>query len=84
MYYARKYFHFKNFLLLFSKYLILSVFVFILAVYLGKVLSVPPMLLTVIQLIAGAFIYLVGLLIVRDPLLIKTVRGFYNKLLTRH
>ncbi|WP_160724885.1 oligosaccharide flippase family protein [Bacillus sp. USDA818B3_A] len=84
MYYARKYFHFKNFLLLFIKYLILSVFVFIVAVYLGKVLSVPPMLLTVIQLLAGVFVYLFGLLIVRDPLLFKTVRGFYNRMFLKY
>jgi O-antigen/teichoic acid export membrane protein len=80
MYYARNYFSMKTFLQLFMKYLILSLLMFIAAVFTGKFLTVAPMLLTVIQLIIGVFVYVVGLLLVRDPFLMKFAGALFNKL----
>jgi O-antigen/teichoic acid export membrane protein len=80
MYYARNYFSMKTFLQLFMKYLILSLFMFIAAVFTGKFLTVAPMLLTVIQLIIGVFVYVIGLLLVRDPFLMKFAGALFNKL----
>ncbi|MED4228526.1 flippase [Neobacillus cucumis] len=83
MYYARSYFHFKTFLQLFMKYFLLSMLVFLAAWFVGKTITITPVLLTLLQLLAGGIVYGLGLLLVRDPLVYKLLGTFSQKYLVK-
>ncbi|WP_449623049.1 oligosaccharide flippase family protein [Robertmurraya sp. Marseille-Q9965] len=83
MYFARNYFSKRQFIVLFSKYFVLSSFVFV-AVYLVDFgLSLNPLLITVIQLATGAIIYIVGLIMIKDTMITKVLSIVNKKFVTR-
>ncbi|MEH7356563.1 oligosaccharide flippase family protein [Neobacillus drentensis] len=78
MYFARKYFEFKSFTGMFLKYLVLSTLVFFSVSAVDKYIDISPLLVTFIQLFIGVCIYLAGLILVKDSLImtiINTVKG---------
>lgn len=82
MYFARKYFHIKSFWQWFTKYILLSVLVFISAYSVGKYIQISPVLLTLLQIIAGLTVYLGALIILKDSLvfrLLKAVTGKFRR-----
>ncbi len=83
MYYARSYFHFRTFLQLFFKYLVLSILVFIAAWFVGKIVTITPVLLTLLQLLAGGIVYGLGLLLIKDSLVYKLLGVFSQKFLVK-
>lgn len=83
MYFARKYFHMSNFLKMFLKYLILSLAVFVSVFALSEFLRISPILLTVIQLLIGMIVYVIGLILLRDTLAIKLWETVNKKFLKK-
>lgn len=68
MYFARKYFSFTHFIKLFLKYLILSFIIFIAVISTDYLLNINEVIVTAVQLILAGVIYLVGLLIIKDSI----------------
>lgn len=83
MYFARKYFEFKNFAGMFLKYLSLSTLVFGSVIVIDKLIKVSPLLVTFIQLLIGGCIYLAGLIIIKDSIVIRLLNTIKNKVLSR-
>ncbi len=83
MYFARKYFEFKNFAVMFLKYLALSTLVFGAVYAVDILINVNPLLVTFIQLLIGAFIYLTGLAIIKDSIIIMISTTIKKKVLSR-
>jgi O-antigen/teichoic acid export membrane protein len=83
MYFARKYFEFKNFAGMFLKYSVLSTLVFFSVSAVDKFIDISPLLVTFIQLMIGVFIYLVGLIVVKDSLIVTIINTIKSKLLPK-
>lgn len=79
MYFARKYFDFKNFLKLFIKYLLLSALVYISASLVGYYVSITPVLLTLLQVGVGALLYILGLVLIKDSMVYKVIGALKGK-----
>ncbi|MEC5271316.1 oligosaccharide flippase family protein [Caldifermentibacillus hisashii] len=80
MYLTRKYFDMKNFLGLFIKYFVLSIALYLVVVLIGKCLPISSILLTLLQIFAGIFVYLLGLIVIKDPVTVKITLFIKNKL----
>jgi O-antigen/teichoic acid export membrane protein len=78
MYFARKYFSFTYFGKLFLRYSILGLLIFLSARMVGYVVTVPPVLLTMLQLGIGGAVYLIGLIVIKDSLIFKLL-GIMNQ-----
>lgn len=83
LYFARNYFDFKNFAGMFLKYLALSFFVFLSAIAVDKYIDFNPVLITFIQLIAGVCVYLLGLVLIKDSILMMLLKQIKTKVLKR-
>ncbi|MDR7078839.1 O-antigen/teichoic acid export membrane protein [Neobacillus niacini] len=83
MYFARKYFDFKNFAGMFLKYLTLSIFVFLSVSAVDKYININPVLVTFLQLLIGGLIYILGLFMIKDSILIMIVNTMKTKMLKR-
>lgn len=79
MYYARKYFIFKDFIKLFLKYLILSSFVYGVVILIGNIVQSSPVVITLLQVLGGMIIYIFGLWIIKDSFVIKFSGLIHNK-----
>jgi O-antigen/teichoic acid export membrane protein len=71
IYYAKNYFNIKMFFRMLFKYFTLSAFVYISVFIAGKYLALSPVLLTFIQITAGMLTYLVGLIIMKEPMVLR-------------
>ncbi|MDQ0231427.1 flippase [Metabacillus malikii] len=80
MYFARSYFIFREFITLFIKYFILSGFVYVSASTIGEFVEITPVLLTLLQVFVGAMIYLLGLFVIRDTLVLKLIGSIQHKI----
>lgn len=83
MYFSRKYFEFKNFAGMFLKYFVLSTLVFFSARAVDKLINISPLYITFIQLFIGVGIYLVGLIVIKDSLIISIINTTKRKFSTR-
>lgn len=83
MYYARSYFNIMAFIKMALKYSILAVAVFFVARILGTSIELQPVLLTLVQLAAGAAVYIVGLIILKDSMFLKLKNALYSRLKRR-
>ncbi|SHP77679.1 Putative O-antigen transporter [Mycobacteroides abscessus subsp. abscessus] len=81
MYFARKYFVFKDFLKLFVKYSFLSVIVYVSATLVGYYISLPPVLLTLVQVATGGLLYVFGLLLIKDSMVLKVIGAIKGKVM---
>lgn len=82
MYFARKYLNVKYFLKLFIRYLLLSVCVFIVATIIGDFINISPIIITIIQIVLGATVYVLGLIIIKDSIILKIlffIKSKYKK-----
>lgn len=84
MYFARKYFDFKNFAGMFIKYFALSTLVFLSAITVDRFIHFNPLVVTLLQLIIGIGIYILGLLIIKDSILFMLFNAVRNKFLLRN
>ncbi|NMD68799.1 flippase [Bacillus sp. DNRA2] len=80
MYFARNYFIVRDFSGMFIKYLLLSTLVYISAFGIDRILQINPIIVTFIQLILAASIYLVGLIIVKDTIVNTGLNALKAKL----
>jgi O-antigen/teichoic acid export membrane protein len=83
MYFARKYLDLKYLSGLFIKYFILSIFVFLSVKIVDIYMNINPVFLTFIQLITAAFIYLLGLFLMKDSILLTIIKTIKTKVLKR-
>ncbi|MCM3602677.1 oligosaccharide flippase family protein [Robertmurraya korlensis] len=81
MYFARKYFVFRDFFKLFTKYLLLSTLVYLSASLIGYYVTLAPVLLTLLQVAVGALLYLLGLVLIKDSMVFKFVEALKGKVL---
>jgi len=82
IYFAKNYFNVKKFFIMFIKYFILSSFVYISVTLISKYLPFTPLWITFIQLTAGMVTYMAGLIIIKEPIilrLINTVKSRFSK-----
>jgi O-antigen/teichoic acid export membrane protein len=79
IYFARSYVSFKKFFLMLVKYLVLSLLVYISVILVSKYLTLAPVLITFIQLTIGMMTYLVGLVIIKEPMMLKLLSSTKNK-----
>lgn len=80
IYFARKYFHFKNFLKMFVKYFVFSFLVFCSVIAVDDWVNLSPILVTMIQLFIGLCVYLTGLIIVKDKLVMIILKKVIIKI----
>ncbi|WP_318507242.1 oligosaccharide flippase family protein [Bacillus sp. T3] len=71
LFFARKYFNIKSFIKMFMKYFVLSMMVYLSAITVDRLLNFSPLLVTFVQLFIGFSIYFVGLLIIKDSIVVK-------------
>ncbi|MFS0821566.1 oligosaccharide flippase family protein [Bacillus sp. 1P02SD] len=83
MYFARNYFNIRHFIVLFSKYFILSVFVFGVVYMGGFWFSGNPIIITVLQIVIGGITYLLGLIIIRDTMVTRVLALINKKLASK-
>jgi O-antigen/teichoic acid export membrane protein len=83
MYFARKYFDFKNFAGMFLKYLALSTLVFLSVSSVDKYINCNPVFVTFLQLIIGLCIYILGLVMIKDSILFVLLNTIKTKVLKR-
>jgi O-antigen/teichoic acid export membrane protein len=83
MYFARKYFSFRNFVKMFLKYLALSALVFLFVGAVDQISNIRPLLLTFIQLIIGSCVYVAGLIIIKDSIVLTVFHTLKRKVLSR-
>lgn len=83
MYFARKYYNFKTFSVMFIKYLGLSILVFFSIRATEIFIDVSPLLLTFIQLLIGVGIYFAGLIIVKDSFVLTILKKINDKVFSR-
>ncbi|MGG0185085.1 oligosaccharide flippase family protein [Bacillus rhizoplanae] len=79
MYYARSYFSLKYLLRLLLKYSFLSTLVLISVGIVGNLVSTSPILLTIIQMLIGALVYFIGLIMTKDPIIMRLLKMVNNK-----
>ncbi|OLS37815.1 oligosaccharide flippase family protein [Bacillus sp. MRMR6] len=82
IYFARSYFNLKKFFLMFTKCFILSTFVYISVVLVSTYLPFTPLLITFIQLSAGMITYIIGLIIIKEPIILRlfdTVKSRFHR-----
>lgn len=80
MYFSRKYFSFKEFMLLFVKYSLLSTFVYFSAKLVGYYVHIHPILLTLVQVSVGLLVYVLGLILIKDTMVSKVVEIIRKRL----
>jgi O-antigen/teichoic acid export membrane protein len=80
IYFAKSYFNLKKFFLMFIKYFTLSAFVYLSVILVSKYLLFSPLLITFIQLSVGMITYIIGLVIIKEPLILKLFNIVKNKL----
>ncbi len=80
IYFAKNYFNLKKFFQMFIKYFILSAFVYLSVILVGKYLPFSPLLITFIQLSAGMITYIIGLVIIKEPIILRLYETVKNKL----
>lgn len=84
MYFARKYFNPKKFVKLFFKYTVISSFIFIFAKLIENYSSLSSILLTFVQIFVGIIVYIIGLLIIKDPMLLNLINSVQRRRKTQN
>ncbi|MCU5174418.1 oligosaccharide flippase family protein [Bacillus paranthracis] len=79
MYYAKHYFNMKQFFKLFFKYLILAALAMFVVKLVGDFIEVSMIIITIIQIIVGGLLYLGGLIITKDRMVVRFIDILNNK-----
>lgn len=79
IYFAKNYFNVKKFSQMFTRYFILSSFVYISVTLVSKYLPFSPLLITFIQLLAGMLTYMAGLVIIKEPIVFRIFATVKNR-----
>jgi O-antigen/teichoic acid export membrane protein len=80
IFYGKDYFNVKKFSIMFIKYLILSVILYISVSLVSKYITLPPALITFIQLFVGFITYIIGLVIIKEPMMLRLFETLKNRL----
>lgn len=79
MYYAKQYFNMRQFFKLFLKYLCLAALAMVAVKLVGDFIEVSMIIITIIQIIVGALVYLAGLIITKDRMVVRFIDILNNK-----
>lgn len=71
LYFTRNYFSFRKFFKMIFKYGLLAVILFLSVWVSGKIFNFPAVLLTFVQLLIGAAVYFIGLVLIKDSFIMK-------------
>lgn len=80
IYFAKSYFKLKKFFKMFIKYFVLSAFVYISVVLVSKYLYITPILITFIQISAGMITYMIGLVLIKEPMMLRLFETIKSRL----
>lgn len=80
IYFAKSYFNSKKFFQMFIRYFILSALLYISVILVSKYLPLPPLFITFIQLTVGMIIYIVGLVIIKEPIILRLFEMIKDRL----
>lgn len=83
IYFARKYLIIPDFIRLFLKYFLLSIIVYISATVIGTFVKITPLILTILQVSVGGLVYFIGLLVIKDTMLMRFIPIIKNRVLKR-
>jgi O-antigen/teichoic acid export membrane protein len=83
MYFARKYFDFKNFGGMLLKYFALSILVFLSVRAIDIFITLNPFIVTLLQLLIGACVYFIGLIIIKDSIILMLLNTLKTRVLKR-
>jgi O-antigen/teichoic acid export membrane protein len=83
IYFARKYLIIPDFIRLFLKYFTLSMMVYISVTVIGTYVKITPLLLTILQVVVGGLLYFMGLLVIKDTMIMRVIPIVKTRLLKK-